>query len=805
MNKISLTIILLITILASFAQSRFSILGKVIDSKTKEILPFTNIYLKNNGAGTISDIDGVFIIKANSIDDTVVFSAIGYDTKLLPISSLDNDFTVIGLDSHDFELDEIVIIPGENPAMRIMRNVIAAKEKNNPMNAPSFICNAYTKIMVEALNFKEGQSSTPMFFSEKLSQNIVQQNPFIEKGKIVSENQEGLGFLRDLSIVGYSNNLSINYNFYENIINIFEKPFISPLNNRGFIFYKYTLKDSLTTKIGKEYLIEVKPKNSRDLTFLGHIKVIDESWALSEVSFSVPNSANLNYVNKLNVYQKFKLVNDSLMFFSINDTKAELKITKDKSLINIDITAKVDKRTVYDSVMVLPVAVKVGNEDSVWNMINPVEGSKTSAIEDFRPEALSSYETRNIEVIDSLNNNWKIKSADAISQMFITGYIPGKIIDLGPYLELAKFNKVEGTRFTFTGRTSSNITKNTMLYGHVGYGLGDNEWKYGLGIEHKLKSKNRSILKLEYRNDLTSIGDNRSIFLIKENMMVTGEDNIISSIFTSSPLDKLSREKRLLAQYEHEWKPGLTTNVGLTGREISSGKYIPFLRNGNPVSDVSTLEASVGLRLSWHENYSDNYCRRYYLETKYPVVNIKLTGGRYQFDDITDEYLTLRTVVKHKVNMWQTTLDYVVEAGGTLGTVPFPLLDFCRSNQSLGYAIFSFNMMDEMEFASDRFISLMAQYHVNGLVINRIPLLKNLGIREIVSAKVLWSHLSDEHSTMLDYPFSLQDARTPYTELSVGFENIFQYFRVDAVWRLSRFNNAQAKLFGIRARFEVSL
>jgi len=136
--------------------------------------------------------------------------------------------------------------------------------------------------------------------------------------------------------------------------------------------------------------------------------------------------------------------------------------------------------------------------------------------------------------------------------------------------------------------------------------------------------------------------------------------------------------------------------------------------------------------------------------------------------------------------------------------MPFPLLEIHRSDQSLGFARFSFNVMREMEFASDRFISLMAQYHLNGLFFNRIPLLKKMGIREVFSAKLLWSHLGTNHTRIMDFPHTVFDAQSPYAEVSVGIENFFQYLRVDAVWRLTHLHHPGITPFGIRARFDVS-
>jgi hypothetical protein len=343
-----------------------------------------------------------------------------------------------------------------------------------------------------------------------------------------------------------------------------------------------------------------------------------------------------------------------------------------------------------------------------------------------------------------------------------------------------------------------------MLYGHIGYGIKDREWKYGFGLEHKFNNSFRKVISFDYRNDLSRIGDNHSIFLIKENMMVTGGDNVIAALFTNNPLDKLSREISYRVKYEHEWRRGLINMISFCHRTINSGLYLPFIQNGNTLKDLTTNEVTLGIRFSWEESVTDNYCRRWYMTTQYPIVNIRLTGGKYQIGDIFKNFLITRAVVNHDINIGLTKFEYVFEGGITLGTVPFPLLEIHRTDQSLGYSLFYFNMMKEMEFASDRFLSIMAQYHLNGLFFNRVPFLKMIGLREVFSSKVLWSHLDNKHQQILEFPSVLKDARLPYAELSAGIENIFQYFRADVVFRLTNHDAGKNIPIGIRARFDFS-
>jgi hypothetical protein len=808
--KLLLLILVLSISLFSLAQQKFLIKGVVVEKKNGTPIPFASIMLLNAKTGTISQNDGMFSLQVPKIPDTIQVSTIGFKTEFIPINNYHNNIFEIGLKTSEVELAEVVIMPRENHANIIMRHVISSKGRNNPMNSKTIACNTYTKVLANSVSGKDNKSheksGLPIFFSEKFTQNYIQRNPYYEKEHVISEKLTGLGLFNELNIFGFSSNVSIDFNFYDNNIEIFDKPFISPLSNRAFSYYHFYLRDTTISEFGKEYIIEFIPKNLNDLAFKGYLKVIDGMWALSEISTKIPVDANLNYINKLEVFQTFVPVNDSLTFYNINELIAELKITKDNALFDINFTTVVDKRTIYSDVHLNIPPIKPGEEDSILDKLVPVpiETKTDTLITNLRPEILSEKEKKAIMTIDSVNNNWKVKTADAITRMFITGYIPGTYFDLGPYLELIKNNKIEGYRFTLTGRTSTNITKNTMYYGHIGYGLTDGKWKYGIGMMHKLNTPFRRIITFDYRNDLSQIGDNRSIFLIKENMMVSGEDNVLASFFTNAPLDKLSLVISYRFEYENEWEKGFSNIISFNHRDIYSGRFLPFKQNGNLIDLFSTNEITLGARLSWDESVADNYCRRYYMTTEYPIVNLRLTGGRYQMGKLSNNYLTARAVVNHDINIGQTKFEYVFEGGITMGTVPFPLLEIQRTNQSLGFSLYSFNMMKEMEYASDRFVSVMSQYHLNGLFFNRVPIIKKMGLREVLSAKALWSHLDNKHQQLLEFPSGLNDARIPYTELSAGIENVFQYFRFDVVFRLTDNNAGKTIPMGIRARFDFN-
>jgi len=158
--------------------------------------------------------------------------------------------------------------------------------------------------------------------------------------------------------------------------------------------------------------------------------------------------------------------------------------------------------------------------------------------------------------------------------------------------------------------------------------------------------------------------------------------------------------------------------------------------------------------------------------------------------------------------------DVAVEGGYTHGKVPYPLLTIHRANQTYAYQLNSYNLMNFMEFVSDRYAAVNVDYYLNGFLFNKIPLLKKLKWREVLEAKILYGGVRDENNpTKIDgtsafkFPADKNGVQTtyglngnPYIELGAGIANIFKLVRVDFVKRLTYLDNPGISTWGIRFR-----
>ncbi len=201
---------------------------------------------------------------------------------------------------------------------------------------------------------------------------------------------------------------------------------------------------------------------------------------------------------------------------------------------------------------------------------------------------------------------------------------------------------------------------------------------------------------------------------------------------------------------------------------------------------------------------------------KYPVFQVNFQAGMK--DILGGEYNYQTLVAKVSKTFYIAPLgisEWALEAGRVFGTVPYPLLEIHRANQSYSYQLQAYNLMNFLEFASDKYAALSIQHNFGGFFFNKVPWLRRLKWREVASFKGLYGGLDKRNqpssaNSLLRFPVD-ENGRTvtntlenkPYMEASVGIANIFKLFRVDYVRRLTYTDLPGVSKWGIRARFKL--
>lgn len=304
-------------------------------------------------------------------------------------------------------------------------------------------------------------------------------------------------------------------------------------------------------------------------------------------------------------------------------------------------------------------------------------------------------------------------------------------------------------------------------------------------VEFAFKRQLTRKLTLAARHDVIQLSTGHNIL---------NENSIFTSILSRGD-QRLSMVDRGEASYEHEWRQGISTTVGLRMQHIHGNRYVPMLRpgGGDPLHSLNDATVSIGIRLSKNEAVFRRPFDKKYLGSRYPVVSLMFTAGIPDLLPGSPEYYALVGNIRYRANLPPCGYSTISIQGGRLfGHIPYPLLKLHEGNGTYFYDPHAFSCMNYYEFASDSWVSWFWEHHFNGLLLGRLPFIKRLKWREVLVCKGVWGSLSPKNDgsragsgAPLLFPAGMGSVSTPYVEAGVGVENIFRIFRVDCIWRLT--------------------
>jgi hypothetical protein len=638
--------------------------------------------------------------------------------------------------------------------------------------------------------------SLPFFIVENLSQFYYKKNPTRKKEVVIASKITGI---ENSSVSQVLGDMYQNINIYDNNILVFNKQLPSPISDNGFFYYKYYLEDSAFEGSHYIYHIRFKPKRVQELSFTGNMWIADTTWGLKRLEMSMPKDANINFINGVNVIQEFTFT-DSLWF-----------LTKDRLVVDFAPTKKAigfygRKTTSYKKIN-----INHPKDDKFYEFADAidVQDSATKRSDEYwaqnRHDSLTQRELKVFKMIDTIQSLPIYTTWVDVFYLLVAGYKKFNNFEIGPYSNLISYNRVEGPRFRFGGRTSDIFSKWYELAGYVAYGVQDEKWKYSLGFKSFItKTPHRQLVGVNYRSDYEILGQSTNGF---------SQDNVLASFFRSSPLTNLTRVDKTEAYYEREWFPGLISKLFLTGRQftpVGTNKYLTYKRDGTigEKENIVNTEARINVRFAWKEKYVGTGFTRVYLGTKYPILQLNYAKSLQNAFKGEYDYHKLVINISDRIRITPILgyTDYVIEGGKIWGAVPYPLMELHGGNQTYIYDYMAFNMMKYYEFTSDQFVSLAVFHHFEGLFLNKVPLLRKLKWREVVTMKGVWGTVNDQNRRTLIFPTTLSALdKGPYLEASAGIENIFKIFRIDAFWRLNYQLPRAIDNFGFKFGFQLAL
>ncbi|PJJ84738.1 DUF5686 and carboxypeptidase-like regulatory domain-containing protein [Mucilaginibacter auburnensis] len=815
--------------------------GKVIDASDKQPLPFVSVGFPGTTVGVTTDSDGKFTLNTSRQVTQIKISFVGYKEVVLNISpGKTQTLNTVSLQPISEQLTEVEIRSGkkvryrnrDNPAVELIRRVIANKEKNRPERYNYVEYREYDKLQFALsnlppslterkllrkyaflLNNKDsvtvpGKALTPIFLDEKLSQYYYRRNPEAERTVLLGEKKTDLGsFIDSDGINDYIKNLYAKVDVYDNNIFLVTKNFLSPISDNSPNFYKFFITDTITTADNSK-LVELSftPRNTEDILFEGKIYVtIDSNYAVQRVKLGINKNINVNYLTSMNINQDFEKNTDGRYRLVKSNTLAEFKVGKKRNggFFGIRTITYGDYLINHPRPDTAYTGEKQTDEEIEALQKQPIEFWKQN-----RLDTLTTAESKVYTNIDSLTNMPSFKRTMDIATLVLAGYKSFGKFEIGPANTFYSFNPVEGLKLRLGGRTTPELSKRYYFETYAAYGFKDEKWKYFISATYSLN--NKSIYK--FPQNYVRFSFNRDTRVPGAQLQFVQRDNIFLS-FTRGTNDKYLYNDLYRFDYVREFENHFSYSFTFRNLKQTPAGSLYYQNNTGRIQDLTTSDATLMFRYAPNEKFYQGKIYRIPIPNKYPIFTVdytmginKLFGGQYG-------YHNLHARVDKRVYLSQLGwADVFVEGGRMFSKVPYPLLNIFRANQSFNYDIYSYNLMNFLEFVSDKYVSVNIDQHFQGFFFNKVPLLKKLKWREVASFKAIKGGLTDQNNpaingSLFQFPVTSTGApityalgNEPYMEGSVGIENIFKLLRVDLVRRFSYLDHPQVAQYGIRAR-----
>ncbi len=741
----------------TFIFSQLSVSGVVLDEKN-EPLPFVNILINQiQTDGVSSDIDGKFYIQSIEPIQTLTLSFVGFEKLVYKVQKEDfGKKLVLQMKSTAFDLQEAVVIAGENPAHRIIRRVVKNRDQNNPEKMESFQCLTYNKMIIELLpdiqeikNFQEKYQNSEKKVRKKQSQNFekmlqnaelthlfimesVSERSFLypEKNREHVLHNRVSGF-QDPSFVALANDFQ-PFSFYGDHIEILDKAFLNPISPNSTKKYFFNIVDTLLQKTDSVFIISFHPRKGKNFEGLkGVLYINTNGYALQNV-IAEPNDKSFI---QMKIEQRYQLIDHKQWFpeqlnFVIEASKYPHK----------NIGTRMSGKSYISKVVLNPTLDKKYFKTQGYTTAKNANERVDSILENYRPQVLNPKEEMTYIVIDSIGKKKKFDKILEINEAFVNGRFPINKVDI-LLPKLLSINDFEGSRLGLGLSTNDQLSKYFELSGYAGFGIKDEQWKYGGALLLNFIPDKKLQLKFNYQQDLREPAA----------LTLTTEPQLFSRQLYAFRMDNWENKS---VQLKGKLKHTVQFNLNF-GQSIWQPQY-EYQFNGSDLNFEKFIftEIGVDLRFAFAEKivrvmgteFSTSRFPLIYLSYKKGLKDVWQGGFDFQKIAISVED-NFRTR-----GLGETSLR--IEAGLVEGKVPYNRL-YAASGIGRGFQFLeidnSFQTMDIYEFLSDRFVHLFFAHNFETFLFNYIiffpefSIVHNIGFGSLKNPEV---HQGFEFKTM---------------------------------------------------------
>lgn len=836
-----LTVILALLVLAAPAlgqtASVTSITGLVRDSLSREGIAYASISLMGTSEGTIANDKGGFNINTRASFTRLRISAMGYKTKEVEIKPGQGSVILVDLVSSGVELDEVVVRKGkekyskkDNPAVEMIRKLRARRDDNDPKRFPHYGYTQYERMMLGLGNLDDiiSKPEEQAWISEYADTSMLTGKrvlPISIKETVARDYYDATGHKRIIlgskhagideridqdNVKKILDDFMGEIDIFQNDVTLLTNRFVSPLSRIAVDFYKFYLNDTVDVDGERCAVLSFVPFTPQTFGFLGrlYVSLEDSTMFIKRVSMGVPYDINLNYVERMSVVQDFDRAPNGSRLKVRDNIEVSFKLMPGVP------EAFARRETTYRDHNFERPETGAFNFKGSQSIGSGAEFMPDEFWQEYRPEDVRSTTASIKGLMQRLRGSKLFYWAEQFVVVMVNGYIPtAKVskVDIGPLNTLISGNSLEGLRLRLGAMTNVNLSRRWFARAYMAYGFRDKRLKYMGSLEYSFvpkKSLDQEFpihsLRLTHRYDVDKLA---------QHYLYTNQDNVFLTLRRHKDV-RMQYLRTTRLEYRHEWYNHFSIALGIEHNIHESTRYVPFVYADGGVRQRYTQAGfTAQLRFAPGETFYQARSYRVPINMDAPIMTLTQTYMPKGFMGSLHEIN--KTELGIQKRFWFSAFGYadvIVKGEKVWSKVAYP--DLLMPNVNLSYTIQpeSYSLMKPMEFINDQALSWDLTYWGNGVLMNRLPLIKRLRLREVLTLRGIWGSLSDKNNPAQSSDVFLFPADAlcqpmgdkPYMEAGVGIDNILTILRVDYVWRLTYRDHAGTDRRGVRIQLHFN-
>ncbi len=720
--------------------------GRVVDADTREPLAFVHMVINDSNTGVMTDIDGFFTIQHREEVRFLQLSYVGYERKTYTPDHGHRNHLIL-LQRKPIELQEVVVLPGENPAHRIIENAIRNRDMNNPEKLRSFSYESYNKFVFSGEVTRPDDRETtekPDTATSRIERYLEDHHFFLmetvteRKFRYPNRSNETIlasrisGIQHPIFAILISQMQS--FSFYDDYIAILGNEYLSPLAPGSTRRYFFMLEDTTYVNNDTIFIISYRPSKGRNFEGLrGVLYIHTDNWALQSV---IAEPANAEGDTRVRIQQNYERIDGRTWFPVQLNTDFEFFADGSVQIQGLDVFGT--GRTYLQNIRVDPPLAR--RDFSPFH----IEFSPETIVEndafwdDFRRDTLTARDLNTYHYLDSVARENDLDGRIERLQTLFSGFWQLGKID-AELSQILRYNQYEGFRPGMALRTNDRFSRRIRLNGFTAYGFGDNTLKYGGGGSIMLDRLRDLRLGYQYSFDVHERGG--SEFLQLQHGLLNPGNLRAFFIKTMDP-----------AQEHRAWLQSIMYRNFLTMQIYTSTKRIDHIGDyryaANPMDQrmddgrTNYTELGARVRFAYGERFILTPTQMMAMGGNHPVLQLNVAKGLEGPLNGDYSYWRVEANLRNRFSIPMLGRQtWIIRAGYFAGEAPWHKR-FNTPASGRRFAVTtpeSFSTMRMDEFVSDRYIALFWYHHFENLLIRG----NGFNPQFVITTNIGWGDMHD--------------------------------------------------------------